>query len=122
MTTLVLEKEPVAVNLNVTGENLVVDLRDGRTILVPLEWYPRLLHASPKERRNWQLLGGGYAVEWPDLDEHIGIEGLVAGRRSGESRRSFQRWLDGRRGEASAKRRLPGSTTRRAAGLSRQGT
>ena len=120
MTTLVLEKEPVAVNLNVTRENLIVDLRDGRTILVPLEWYPRLLDASPKERKNWQLLGGGYAVEWPDLDEHIGIEGVVAGRRSGESRKSFQRWLHARQGAARSKKRLPASTTRRAAGLSRQ--
>ena len=117
-----MEPKPFAVEVSVTGENLVVDLRDGRTILVPLEWYPRLLHASPKERRNWRLLGGGYAVEWPDLDEHIGIEGLVAGRRSGESRKSLERWLHARQGAARSKNRPPASTTRRAAGLSRQGT
>jgi hypothetical protein len=105
MTTLVLEKEPVAVNLIVTKEKLIVDLHDGRSILVPLEWYPRLLHASPKERNNWQLLGGGYAIEWPDLDEHIGIEGLVAGRRSGESRKSLDRWLAARQSTARRRRK-----------------
>ena len=97
MTTLVLEKEPVAVSVTVTNEKVIVDLDDGRSLAVPLDWYPRLLHASPEERSNWQLLGGGYAIEWPDLDEHIGVEGLLAGRRSGESNRSFERWLACRR-------------------------
>jgi hypothetical protein len=55
--------------------------------------YPRLLHGSEKERQNWKLLGDGYAIEWPDLDEHIGVEGLLAGRRSGESEASLSRWL-----------------------------
>ena len=96
MTTLVLEKEPVVISVTITKEKLTVDLDDGRSILVPLEWYPRLLHATPKERNHWQLLGGGYAIEWPDLDEHIGVEGLLAGRRSGESRKSFERWLASR--------------------------
>jgi hypothetical protein len=73
-----------------------VDLNDGRSIVVPLDWYPRLVHGSAQERNNWQLLGEGYAVEWPDLDEHIGVEGLLAGRRSGESQQSFQRWLSSR--------------------------
>ncbi len=93
MNTLVLEREPVAINVSVTAEKLAVDLDDGRVLLVPLEWYPRLAHASVQERDNWQLLGDGYAIEWPDLDEHIGIEGLLAGRRSGESKKSFERWL-----------------------------
>ncbi|MEX2214712.1 MAG: DUF2442 domain-containing protein [Phycisphaeraceae bacterium] len=96
MTTLVLDKDPSAVNVVVDGENLRVDLADGRAIVVPLSWYPRLLHASSAERSNWQLLGEGYAVEWPDLDEHIGIEGLLAGRRSGESESSFHQWLSTR--------------------------
>jgi hypothetical protein len=81
------------VDVAIREEKLIVTLDDGRSISVPLEWYPRLLHASPKERKNWHLLGDGYAIEWPDLDEHIGIEGLLAGRRSGESRKSFARWL-----------------------------
>lgn len=96
MTTLVIEKELVVVNVTVADEKLIVDLDDGRSIVVPLEWYPRLVHASPKERNSWQLLGDGYAIEWPDLDEHIGIEGLLAGRRSGESKKSFEHWLASR--------------------------
>jgi len=96
MTTLVLEKEPVAVNVTITEAKLIVDLDDGRSLLIPLEWYPRLLHASPKERNNCRLLGDGYAIEWPDLDEHIGIAGLLAGRRSGESKKSFEQWLASR--------------------------
>ncbi len=80
----------------VTDKKLIVDLADGRSIAIPLEWYPRLAYASPEERQNWQLLGDGYAIEWLDLDEHIGIEGLLAGRRSGEGRKSFERWLAAR--------------------------
>ncbi|MBW4582493.1 MAG: DUF2442 domain-containing protein [Tildeniella nuda ZEHNDER 1965/U140] len=93
MTTLTLESEPLAAQIRVTDEKLTVDLVDGRSLIVPLSWYPRLLHASHKERQNWQLLGEGYAIEWIDLDEHIGIEGLLAGRQSGESPHSFERWL-----------------------------
>ncbi|ASC73683.1 hypothetical protein XM38_046550 [Halomicronema hongdechloris C2206] len=93
MTTLTLETEPLALQVSVTDKNLIVDLVDGRSLIVPLSWYPRLLQASQKERQNWQLLGDGYAIEWVDLDEHIGIEGLLAGRKSGESNNSFERWL-----------------------------
>jgi hypothetical protein len=96
MTTLVLETEPAAVGVTIADEKLVVALADGRSITVPLEWYPRLMHGTPKERQNWRLLGDGYAIEWPDLDEHIGIEGLLAGRRSGESQKSLDRWLAAR--------------------------
>lgn len=93
MNTLVLEIEPAAMEVEVTADDLIVDLADGRRLIVPLAWYPRLLFAQDAERQNWQLLGDGYAIEWPDLDEHIGIEGLLAGRHSGESRKSFDRWL-----------------------------
>jgi len=96
MVTLVLEHDPLAVDLAVTGDRLIVELADGRTLAVPLTWYPRLAHATEAERRNWRLLGGGYAIEWPDLDEHIGVEGLVAARRSGESEESLKRWLESR--------------------------
>jgi hypothetical protein len=98
MTTLVLENEPAASRVVVTGDQIVVSLVDGRTISIPLEWYPRLLHASVAERQNAHLLGDGYAMEWPDVDEHIGIEGLLAGRRSGESPKSLQQWLASRSG------------------------
>lgn len=96
MSTLVLEIEPLATRVVVTADDFTVELADGRRIVVPLAWYPRLLNASAKERQNWQLLGDGYAIEWPDLDEHIGIEGLLAGRQSGESRQSLERWLAAR--------------------------
>ena len=97
MSTLVLEIDPLATAVAVTDDDITVDLADGRRIAVPLAWYPRLLNASPTERQNWRLLGDGYAVEWPDLDEHIGIEGLLAGRHSGESPQSLERWLASRR-------------------------
>jgi hypothetical protein len=96
MTTLVLEREPAVCSATITDEQLVVGLADGRTLSVPLSWYPRLLHATAVERQNVQLLGDGYAMEWPDLDEHIDVEGLLAGRSSGESTASLQRWLSTR--------------------------
>ncbi len=74
-------------------EGLIVQLEDQRQLTIPLDWYPRLQHATDEERQNWELLGDGYAIHWPDLDEYIGVEGLLAGRRSGESEKSFQRWL-----------------------------
>ena len=96
MTTLVLENEPSAVSAIVTADQIILRLSDGRTLSVPLAWYPRLQYATVAERDNLHLLGNGYAVEWPDLDEHIGVEGLLAGRRSGESPESLQRWLASR--------------------------
>ena len=99
MSTLVLEVEPAVVNVKVTDDDLILQLADGRRIFVPLAWYPRLLNASEGERGRWHILGDGYAIEWPDLDEHVGIEGLLAGRPSGESPQSLKRWLDSRRNQ-----------------------
>ncbi len=96
MNTLVLETDPQIIDISFTNDKFIIALADERTLSVPLSWYPRLFHATSEERENWLLLGEGYAIEWPDLDEHIGIEGLLAGRRSGESERSFNRWLDSR--------------------------
>lgn len=96
MTTLVLEEDPQAVGVLLTNDALTVALADGRSLTVPLAWYPRLALANETERTHWQLLGSGYAIEWPDLDEHIGVAGLLAGRRSGESDASFQQWLASR--------------------------
>jgi hypothetical protein len=93
MTTLVLEAEPIIRNVVFESDRFTVELADGRSLSVPLTWYPRLLFASETERSNWQLIGEGFGIEWPDLDEHISVEGLLAGRRSGESQRSFERWL-----------------------------
>ena len=96
MITLVLNAEPTIVDLKIDEEKLFIDLEDGRSLIIPLTWYPRLLHGTLAERQNWQLLGDGYAIEWPDLDEHIGIEGLLAGRHSSESQKSLERWLASR--------------------------
>ena len=97
MSTLVLEMEPAISEAAVTDEELALDLADGRSIRVPLSWYPRLFFASTVERQHFFLLGDGYAIEWPDLDEHIGIEGLLAGRHSGESQKSLNAgWFLGR--------------------------
>jgi hypothetical protein len=85
---------PQATSVVVTSDELTVDLVDGRTVSVPLSWYPRLVHASENERNNWRLIGYGEGIHWPDLDEDISIENLLVGRRSGESPDSFQRWLD----------------------------
>ena len=97
MTTLVLENEPCADRVFVMRDLLIVGLADGRTLTVPLTWYPRLANATVAEQQNVNLLGDGYAMEWPGLDEHIGVEGILAGRRSGESAESLQRWLDSRK-------------------------
>ena len=80
----------------VTDEALVVDLVDGRTITVPLAWYPRLAHGSPAERTRWRFIGEGEGIRWPDLDEDISIDGLLAGRRSGETQTSLRGWLERR--------------------------
>lgn len=66
----------------VTEDTLSVTLMDGRTISVPLVWYPRLLHAAPEQRQNWQIAGGGYGIHWPDIDEDLSAEGLLRGAPS----------------------------------------
>jgi hypothetical protein len=96
MTTLVLEHDPIAVTVEVTNEHIEIHLTDGRIISAPLEWYPRLAHATLSERNHYELLGHGSAIGWPDLDEHLSVESILAGRSSGESQRSFQRWLASR--------------------------
>ena len=81
------------VRISVTEDTLVVELADGRAISVPLDWYPRLVHATPAERNRWELHADNQHIHWPDLDEDLSVEGLLAGRPSGESERSFKRWL-----------------------------
>jgi hypothetical protein len=81
----------------VTEDTLIVTLVDGRSISVPVTWYPRLAHGTVSERSNWRLIGGGQGIHWPALDEDIAIEDLLAGRRSSESPASLDRWLDGRK-------------------------
>jgi hypothetical protein len=89
-------KEALAERVGVSDDALTADLADGRTITVPLAWFPRLAHGTPKERANWRLIAGGAGVHWPDLDEDISVESLLAGRRSGETQESLLRWLQRR--------------------------
>lgn len=88
---------PAATNVMVTDDTLTVDLSDGRTISVPLAWYPRLVHATQEERAQWQLIGRGEGIHWPQIDDDISVEGLIAGRPSGESQASLARWIAARR-------------------------
>ena len=84
---------PVAETVILTEDTLTVELSDGRSLSVPLAWFPRLVHATPVERRSWRLIGRGHGIHWDKLDEDISIEGLLAGRPSGESQASFKKWL-----------------------------
>ena len=95
---------PDAPSLAVTDDTLTVELADGRTISLPLAWYPRLAHATRQERDNWRLIGQGQGIHWPDLDEDISIESLLAGRKSDESPQSFARWLQARQAAPSLTR------------------
>lgn len=95
----------LAVNATITDDTLSVELSDGRTIAVPLAWYPRLAHATSKERSSWRLIAGGRGIHWPQLDEDISVENLLLGQPSAESQRSFQEWLAKRRGKKAGTRR-----------------
>ena len=90
-------REAVAQGVTASDEALIVALADGRTITVPLAWFPRLARGTPTERANWRLIGGGVGIHWPDLDEDISVESLLAGRRSGETQESLRRWLQTRK-------------------------
>lgn len=84
---------PSAVSVKITRDAVSVDLDDGRTVTIPIGWYPRLARASAHERRNWRLIGTGVGISWPDLDEDVSVEGILCGRPSAESQASFARWL-----------------------------
>ena len=86
-------KFPVATRARATDDVLSVDLSDGRSISVPLAWYPRLSHGTADERNNCRLIGNGRGIHWPDLDEDISVQNLLEGQSSGESQTSFKRWL-----------------------------
>ena len=82
--------------VTVTDDKLSMDLSDGRTISVPLAWYPRLLHGSIEERNDYRFIAGDSGIHWNRLDEDISIKNLILGQPSGESQKSFQRWLSSR--------------------------
>ena len=97
MNTLAVEiRIPEALDVSRTDDTLSVDLSDGRSISVPIAWFPRLLHSTEQERNNWRLIGRGQGIHWEDIDEDVSIEGLLAGKPSGESQESFKKWLDRR--------------------------
>jgi hypothetical protein len=97
MTSLAAEqREPRARSVTVTEESLTMDLVDGRTIIVPLAWYPRLWHGTPKERNRFEIFADGAYIHWPDLDEDLTVAGLLAGLPSAENPQSVKRWLEGR--------------------------
>jgi hypothetical protein len=99
---------PLAQDVQLTDDTLTVDLSDGRSISVPLAWFPRLTHATNKERNHWRLIAGGHGIHWEDLDEDISVAGLLAGKSSGESQKSLGKWLQGR----AARRPRPSGTSR----------
>ncbi len=97
MSSLTIESRNArAQTVNLTDDTLSVDLADGRTISVPLGWYPRLQYGTSAERNNWRIIGQGEGIHWPDLDEDLSVEGLILGKPSAESQRSFKRWLEDR--------------------------
>ncbi|MCA1839120.1 MAG: DUF2442 domain-containing protein [Actinobacteria bacterium] len=94
MSSSALEPRSVeAQSVKFTEDSLVVDLVDGRTISVPISWYPRLVYGTPQERAEWELIGRGSGIHWPKLDEDVSIDGILAGNPSKESRASLQKWL-----------------------------
>ncbi|MBI1729982.1 DUF2442 domain-containing protein [Candidatus Acetothermia bacterium] len=84
---------PFAQNVTISADTLSVELSDGRTISVPLTWFPRLVQATAKERKNWRWIGQGEGIHWEELDEDISVENLLTGKPSGESQASFKKWL-----------------------------
>lgn len=98
-TSKVEQVTPAAQKVVVENDSLTVDLFDGRTISVPLAWFPRLLHAKRRERDNWRFIARGEGIHLPDLDENISVENLLLGKSSGESQASFQKWLEQRSGK-----------------------
>ncbi len=103
MTTSAVDKAILASDVKVSADTLTVDLEDGRTISVPLDWYPRLVHGTARERGTWEI--GPFGIHWPELDEDISIAGLLAGRPSGESQQSLRRWLDQRSSKSKKKKK-----------------
>ncbi len=93
---------PLAARVSIDADALEVALDDGRTITVPLAWYPRLLHALPAELANYRLIGNGSGIHWPDVEEDVSVAALLDGRASGESSASLSRWLAGRTSTAAS--------------------
>ena len=95
-TSAVKEQEPRARIVSVNEEALTVGFVDGRTLIVPLVWFPRLWLGTLQERNNFEIFGDGAFIHWPDLDEDLSVAGLVSGFRSGERQESLKKWLGAR--------------------------
>jgi hypothetical protein len=94
MNSLVIEVEEArAQRVSISEDSLTVDLHDGRTVIVPLSWYPRLWHGTPEERSHFEIIGEGTLIHWPLLDEDLSVSGIILGRHSAESPQSLGRWL-----------------------------
>lgn len=106
-TSKVDQREARAQHVKVTVDTLTVDLADGRTISVPLAWFPRLLHGSVAERSNWRFIAHGEGIHWTDLDEDISVEGLLHGQQSRESQGSLEKWLQSRQGKSASPPKTP---------------
>lgn len=104
---------PTTESVRVTNDTLSVDLSNGRTISVPLGWFPRLAHLTPQERSEWRLVGRGLGIHRPLIDEDVGVEGLPAGRPSGESQESFKKWLAARQRASNKVRKMSPTDARR---------
>ncbi len=97
MTTLEISIDiPNVCDTRISDDTLTIDLEDGRTVSVPIAWYPRLMFATKKERENWRIIGTGLGIHWEEIDEDISVEALLLGRSSGESQTSLKKWLASR--------------------------
>lgn len=97
MNTSAVEMQlPDAIGVDVARNALSVELSDGKTISVPVNWYPRLAHATEKERANWRIIGRGQGIHWEDVNEDVSVRDLLLGKRSEESQASLMKWLNGR--------------------------
>ena len=96
-TSSLVAETATAKSVKITADTLIVELRDGRTVSVPISWYPRLSEGTPSERRRWNLIGPGIGIHWPALDEDISVRALLLGLASNESAASLQRWRSVRR-------------------------
>src|SRR4051794_36630048 len=111
MSTLVTEHEVFAESVQFSDDAMTVHLDDGRSISVPLAWYPRLLHGTSEERQSFHLIGDGEGIHWPALDEDISVEGLLAGGRPAKTDASLSRWLQQRKKGEAARHQFRGPRT-----------
>ncbi|MFA7332066.1 MAG: DUF2442 domain-containing protein [Candidatus Delongbacteria bacterium] len=103
---------PTILKVATSAHAIQVELSDGRTNLLPIDWYPRVAAATVKERAHWRLIAKGAGVHWVDLDESVSVENILQGRPSGESQSSFQKWIDSRAAQSTTRPRQPRAATR----------